>query len=109
MNRKRLIKYLLVTFAISLMQTACNEKQNEASQSGSTNAAKPIIKLAQCKWLGNQLNNAIASILLTEEMGYRVEIIDIDPFLATNETYFWDTSSQRYLLLDSFACEGAKV
>ncbi len=38
-----------------------------------------------------------------------VEIIDIDPFLATNETYSWDISSQRYLLLDSFGCEGAKI
>jgi len=38
-----------------------------------------------------------------------IEIIDIDPFLATNETYYWDIYGQRYLLLESFGCEGTKM
>lgn len=38
-----------------------------------------------------------------------VEIIDIDPFLATNETYYWDIYGQQYLLLESFGCEGVKI
>lgn len=38
-----------------------------------------------------------------------VEIFDIDPFLATNETYYWDIYSQQYFILDSFACEGVRI
>ncbi len=38
-----------------------------------------------------------------------VEIIDIDPFLATNETYYWDIYGNQYLLLESFGCEGVRI
>lgn len=38
-----------------------------------------------------------------------VEIIDIDPFLATNETYYWDIYGSQFLLLESFGCEGVKI
>jgi len=80
MSKKRFIKWLLVIAAMALAVTSCTKKQEEESQSGSVKSAKskPIIKLAQRKWLGSQLNNAVAGILLEEEMGYRVEIINVE-------------------------------
>jgi len=79
MNKNRFIKRLLVIITIALALTACTKKQEEESQSGPEKDAKskPVIKLAQRDWLGSQLNNAVAGILLEEEMGYRVKIVDV--------------------------------
>jgi len=80
MNKKCFIKWLLVIAALAMAVAACTKKQEDESQSGSEKSvkSKPIIKLAQRSWLGSQLNNEVARILLEEEMDYRVEIINVD-------------------------------
>ncbi len=37
-----------------------------------------------------------------------IEIIAADPLKGTNETYVWDQYAGRYLLSDSFQCEGVR-
>ncbi len=37
-----------------------------------------------------------------------IEIIGASPLKGTNETYVWDQYSGRYLLSDSFECEGVR-
>jgi hypothetical protein len=37
-----------------------------------------------------------------------IEIINAGPFKGTNESYFWDPYSSRFLLNDSFSCTGVK-
>ncbi|HSH04715.1 MAG TPA: glycine betaine ABC transporter substrate-binding protein [Anaerolineae bacterium] len=41
-------------------------------------APRPTIRLAERNWLGAQLNNAIAKILLEEELGYHVELVPVE-------------------------------
>lgn len=45
---------------------------------GQAPAAKPTIKLAQNPWSGSAVNVAVAKILLSEKLGYPVEVVDID-------------------------------
>jgi len=42
-----------------------------------TPKVKPVIKLIARNWLSTELNDAVAKIILTEKMGYPVEIIKI--------------------------------
>ncbi|OQY43348.1 MAG: hypothetical protein B6242_14840 [Anaerolineaceae bacterium 4572_78] len=63
--------YLIVVMI--LVMTSCTN-----TESPSVEQEKPVIKLAQRDWLGFELDNMLAKIILEEEMGYTVEIIDIE-------------------------------
>lgn len=71
MNKKRvslLWPALTLATVLALMLTAC----------GGAAAPKPTLKLAANPWTGSAVNVAVAKILLTEKLGYTVEIVDID-------------------------------
>ena len=70
---------LLLAVAVALAATACTSDREETPLVTPEEAAvsKPVIKLAQRGWLGFELDNAVAKILLEEEMGYPVEIIEV--------------------------------
>ncbi|MBV7333788.1 ABC transporter substrate-binding protein [Chloroflexi bacterium TSY] len=42
--------------------------------------SKPTIKLAENPWTGSAVNNAVAKIILEEQLGYPVEIVAIDQY-----------------------------
>lgn len=55
-----------------------------------TEAPKPIIKLAENNWTASRININVAKILLEEQMGYKVELVTIDenaqwPALASGD------------------------
>ena len=72
MSNKKFSKTLWLTLAfsliLSLIVTACG------------GAAKPKIglKLAVNPWTGSAVNVQVAKILLEQEMGYKVEALDIN-------------------------------
>jgi glycine betaine/proline transport system substrate-binding protein len=87
-------KWLLLTVVVTLIATACTTAPDEISPSTpeKVTVSKPVIKLAQRGWLGFELDNAVAKILLEEKMGYPVEIIDVQKditfeSLAKGETH----------------------
>ena len=103
-SKIRNLKWLLLAVAMALVATACTSAQEEAA------VTKPVIKLAQRGWLGFELNNAVARILLEEETGYRVETIEVEgatqfESLAKGETHVnleiwvggWMEDYQKYV------------
>lgn len=97
-RHNRLLLALVILVALAL--TACapvattpaastGESASDAP-SASTDAEKPVIKLAENPWGGSSLNVNVAKILLEEQLGYPVEIVSIDenaqwPALATGD------------------------
>lgn len=59
----------LVLFLLIVMVAACG---------GEEGAEKPTIQLAENPWTGSAVNNAVAQILLQDELGYEVEVVTID-------------------------------
>ncbi len=49
-----------------------------ADEPGTGDAAKPVIKLVSNPWSASELNIEVARIILTEELGYPVEVIQLD-------------------------------
>lgn len=60
---------------LALIMTACGGAGGGA---GGASKEKPTIKLAVNPWSGSAVNVAVAKILLTEKMGYKVEAVDLD-------------------------------
>ncbi len=84
MNRKSNLIWSVVALVtlLALVLAACG--------GGATEAPKPTIKLAENPWTGASVNAYVAKILLSEKMGYTVEIVSIDeknqwPALATGD------------------------
>lgn len=71
MNLRRLSKLwssLAILTTLALLAAACSPAA----------APKPTIKLAENPWTGSSVNVNVAKILLEKELGYTVEIIQID-------------------------------
>lgn len=63
MNKKQMVRWFLWLVA-GLALTACG--------------TKPTITLVENPWLASELNNAVARILLEEELGYTVNVVALD-------------------------------
>ena len=94
MDKRHFYKWLFLVVAVAIAATACTSAKNEDSLATpeQTTVSKPIIKLAQRGWLGFELDNAVAKILLEEKMGYPVEIVEVQKdtmfeSLARGETH----------------------
>jgi ABC-type proline/glycine betaine transport system substrate-binding protein len=48
--------------------------------SGSSQAGKPVVRLAENPWSGSRVDAAVAAVLLHEELGYPVEIAAVDEY-----------------------------
>lgn len=59
---------VLALLCLSFVLSAC----------GGAAATKPTIKLAANPWDGSRANAAVAKILLEKELGYKVEVVEID-------------------------------
>lgn len=77
MSNKEVHRWLLAILALGLILglAACGGQQPAGAPK---QAEKPTIKLAENPWSGSQVNVAVAKVLLSEEMGYPVEIVTID-------------------------------
>lgn len=62
---------LLLLFVLALLACA-----GQASQDSPTTETKPVIKLIENPWVAAELNVAVAKILLEEQLGYPVEVIE---------------------------------
>lgn len=97
---KKLISVLVLTLLAVMFIAACGAQpaaqpaadQPAAAQEEAAAPAgeKMTIKLAENPWSGSQVNVAVAKALLTEQMGYPVEIVTIDenaqwPALASGD------------------------
>ena len=71
------IAALLCAIAVGLF-ILINGSDKTELPTPSEKSAKPVIRLAQRNWMGFELNNCVARILLEEEMGFPVEIVDVD-------------------------------
>lgn len=83
----------LLALVLGLWLTACggSGSSNEEPTAAATTAAetageetadteKPVIKLIVNPWSASELNVEVARIILSEEMGYPVEVISLDEF-----------------------------
>ena len=59
--------------------------------SGSSQAGKPVVRLAENPWSGSRVDAAVAAVLLHEELGYPVEIAAIDEYTQ------WDSMASGAL------------
>ncbi len=69
---------------VALVLAACG------GPAATTEAPKPVIKLAENNWTASRININVAKILLEEQMGYKVELVTIDenaqwPALASGD------------------------
>lgn len=73
MNRKTSHVWSVASLLIAsvLVLAACG---------GGTAAPKPVIKLAENPWTGASVNVAVAKNLLTNKLGYQVEVVKVDEF-----------------------------
>lgn len=72
MNRKstHLWSVAALVTVLALVLAACG--------GGATEAPKPTIKLAENPWTGSSVNVYVAKVLLSDKLGYPVEIVSID-------------------------------
>jgi glycine betaine/proline transport system substrate-binding protein len=69
MNKRYGRKVWLLVVILALLLVACT---------GGSSADKPTIRLIENPWSASELNVEVARIILTEEMGYPVEVISLD-------------------------------
>jgi glycine betaine/proline transport system substrate-binding protein len=68
---------VLLALLVALILGACGSDKDQ-KDSGPTDEPKPVIRLAANFWVSSELNAAVARIILEEEMGYPVEIVQLD-------------------------------
>ena len=83
----RTLRFVVCLLIVSCVVTACVAKTEKSPQ-----RARTQIKLAQRDWLSFKLTNMMAKILLEEEMGYHVVLVDVEgetqfESLARGETH----------------------
>ncbi len=71
-SRRFSILGLLVCASLTLGLIACGAPTEEGV------TAKPVLKLVSNPWSASELNIAVAKILLEEQLGYTVEVIQLD-------------------------------
>jgi glycine betaine/proline transport system substrate-binding protein len=82
----------MLLFAVILALGACVAPAAPPANNGAPAAEKMTIKLAANPWPASELNVAVAKILIEGQLGYPVEIIEIDenaqwPALATGDLH----------------------
>jgi glycine betaine/proline transport system substrate-binding protein len=88
----RLVCTLLFVFALALSACVAPPAPQATTGAAPAPAAKVTLKLASNPWSASQLNVAVAKILLEKQLGYTVEIVEIDenaqwPALATGDLH----------------------
>jgi glycine betaine/proline transport system substrate-binding protein len=68
---------VLLALLVALILGACGSDKDQKDY-GPTDEPKPVIRLAANFWVSSELNAAVARIILEEEMGYPVEIVQLD-------------------------------
>lgn len=86
-KRRGYVSLLIWLIVCMLFLIACNR-----TPAADKPVDKPVIRLAVNNWDSSKLNAAIAKILLEEQLGYPVEIVDIDEYeqwakLATGDLH----------------------
>ncbi len=74
MMKKHLFRGYLLLAALALFALAA------AACGGQQAVEKPTLKMAVNPWSGSAVNVAVAKNLLTEKLGYEVEVVDIDEY-----------------------------
>jgi len=116
--RKQQTGFLLILIITIIFLAACGPTESPAMKE----KERPVIKLLQRNWLGFELNNMVAKILLEEELGYKVEIgtvIGEEQFerLANGDLHahleiwssLWAKETERYLNVEKSVEHGGEL
>ncbi|WP_395155601.1 ABC transporter substrate-binding protein [Ilumatobacter sp.] len=77
-RRGRLVRVLAATAALGLVAAACGSDAGSDSGGSVEGASDEVIKLAVNPWNGSAVNVAVASQLISSEIGQTVEVVEVD-------------------------------